>query len=159
MRSAKGLRPTAGSSRGTASSRSAASGSRRSIRSSTSSPRPRRAGRSGSSSSAGLVFALALHDTLTPGSLTGGNIIAGTGTIAPDGAVGPIGGIQQKIAGARQADAELFLVPADNCEEALDAEPGDMRLTRVETFDDALASIRAFADDPDADLPACEKEK
>ena len=49
--------------------------------------------------SAGLMFSLAIYDTLTPGSLTDDEIVAGTGEIAPDGTVGPIGGIQQKIVG------------------------------------------------------------
>ncbi len=62
--------------------------------------------------SAGLMFALAIYDTLTPGSLTGSAHIAGTGELDPQGNVGPIGGIQQKIAGAREAGADLFLVPA-----------------------------------------------
>ena len=50
--------------------------------------------------SAGLMFSLGIYDTLTEGSMTGGEVVAGTGTIGPDGAVGPIGGIDQKIAGA-----------------------------------------------------------
>ena len=62
--------------------------------------------------SAGLMFSLGIYDTLTPGSLTGGANVAGTGEIDGAGRVGPIGGIQQKIAGAREAGAELFLVPA-----------------------------------------------
>ena len=72
-----------------------------------------------------------------PGSLTRGGIIAGTGTMSDDGSVGPIGGIQQKIAGAADAKSEIFLVPADNCPEALAASDHDgMRLARVSTFDD-----------------------
>ena len=61
--------------------------------------------------SAGLMFSLAIYDTLTPGSLTDGQIIAGTGEIAPNGRVGAIGGIQQKVVAARDSGAELFLVP------------------------------------------------
>ena len=61
------------------------------------------------------MFSLAIYDTLTPGSLTDGEIIAGTGELADDGSVGPIGGIEQKIAGAEDAGAELFFVPKDNC--------------------------------------------
>ena len=61
--------------------------------------------------SAGLMFALSIYDTLTPGSLTDGGAVAGTGTIDRHGTVGEIGGIQQKIAGARQDGAQLFLVP------------------------------------------------
>ena len=67
--------------------------------------------------SAGLMFSLGIYDTLTPGSMTGG-VVAGTGTIASNGKVGPIGGIQQKIAAARETGAELFLVPSGNCREA-----------------------------------------
>jgi Lon-like protease len=108
--------------------------------------------------SAGLMFSLSIYDTLTPGSLTGGHIIAGTGEIRPDGSVGPIGGIQQKIAAARDAKAELFLVPAANCDEAVDAPKDDVRLARVETMEQAKQVVETFAADPDADLPTCEEE-
>jgi PDZ domain-containing protein len=108
--------------------------------------------------SAGLVMALAVYDTLTPGSLTGGGKVAGTGTIDQEGRVGPIGGIQQKIAGARDTGSELFLVPADNCETVGGVDPGDMRLTRVATMTEALDAISAWVEDPDADLPTCEDE-
>jgi len=108
--------------------------------------------------SAGLMFSLSIYDTLTPGSLTGGHIIAGTGEIRPDGMVGPIGGIQQKIAAARDAKAELFLVPAANCDEALGAPKDDVRVARVDTMEQAKETVEAFAADPDADLPSCEDE-
>lgn len=106
--------------------------------------------------SAGLMFSLAIYDTLTPGPLTGGHDIAGTGTISAEGAVGPIGGIEQKIAGARQDGAELFLVPPDNCDEALRVEDPGMRLVRADTMHDARTAIEAWAADADADLPTCE---
>ena len=64
------------------------------------------------------MFALGIYDVLTPGSLTDGKVIAGTGEIDAEGKVGPIGGIQQKLVGAQDDGAELFLVPADNCAEA-----------------------------------------
>jgi PDZ domain-containing protein len=105
--------------------------------------------------SAGLMFSLAIYDTLTQGSLTGGKNIAGTGTIDPEGNVGPIGGIQQKIPGARDAGAELFLVPEENCAEALTAANGDMRLARVKTLDQALEAVRTWVADPKAELPSC----
>ncbi|GAA4808002.1 PDZ domain-containing protein [Nocardioides caeni] len=104
--------------------------------------------------SAGLMFSLAIYDTLTPGSLTDGATIAGTGELRADGSVGPIGGIQQKIAGAEQAGAELFLVPPDNCADVAGLDP-DLRLVRVETMHDARVAIEAWVADPDADLPAC----
>lgn len=106
--------------------------------------------------SAGLMFSLAIYDTLTPGSLTGGKIVAGTGTIDDKGQVGPIGGIQQKIAAAQQAKAELFLVPADNCSEALGAPDDGMRLVKVTTMHDAMQSVKAWVRDPGTPLPSCE---
>ena len=105
--------------------------------------------------SAGLMFSLAIYDTLTPGSLTNGGAVAGTGEISAEGVVGPIGGIQQKIAGAREDGAQLFLVPADNCEDADGAQNGDMRLVRVDTFDTALTAVETWAQDHDAELPSC----
>lgn len=106
--------------------------------------------------SAGLIFSLAVYDTLTPGSLTGGRDVAGTGEIAPDGRVGPIGGIQQKIAGARDDGADLFLVPIDNCADALAADnSGDMRLMMATTMHDVRLALEKYAQDPDADLPSC----
>lgn len=108
--------------------------------------------------SAGLVFSLAIYDTLTPGSLTGGAKVAATGTITAEGEVGPIGGIQQKIAAAERDGAELFLVPPENCEEALGAAVEDIRLVRAETLHNARLAVEAWVDDPDADLPACTEE-
>jgi PDZ domain-containing protein len=107
--------------------------------------------------SAGLMFALGIYDTLTPGSLTDGDVIAGTGTITPNGKVGPIGGIQQKIAAARDTGAALFLVPAANCREALGATNGDMTLVRASTMHDVVDALETWVDDPEADLPSCER--
>ncbi|WKN47476.1 PDZ domain-containing protein [Nocardioides sp. Arc9.136] len=109
--------------------------------------------------SAGLMFSLAIYDTLTEGSLTGGEVVAGTGTIDPEGNVGPIGGIQQKVVGARDAGAQLFLVPPDNCADALGAPNEDMRLVRAETMHDAVEAIQDWVEDPDAKLPSCEDVK
>lgn len=97
--------------------------------------------------SAGLIFALAVVDKLTPGELTGGRFVAGTGTITPDGRVGPIGGIPFKMKAARDAGATAFLVPADNCAEAA-ANPQDgLTLVRVATLDEALAALDAMRGD------------
>lgn len=91
--------------------------------------------------SAGLMFALGIIDKIDPEDLTGGRIIAGTGTIDDEGLVGPIGGIPQKLVGARKAGADAFLVPVDNCAEALrTAQPG-LPMYRVATLDDALAAL------------------
>jgi PDZ domain-containing protein len=106
--------------------------------------------------SAGLVFALSVYDVLTPGAITGGNDIAGTGTITPAGRVGPIGGIQQKVAAARDVGASVFLVPPGNCAAAL-AVPvtDDLRLVRAPTLHSAVRSLTRYAADPQAELPAC----
>lgn len=106
--------------------------------------------------SAGLMFSMAIVDKLTPGALTGGLHIAGTGTIAMDGTVGPIGGIGQKIAGADNAGASVFLVPAANCAEAREAQSKDLTLVRVGTLKSAIDSVEKLADDPGASVPKCE---
>ena len=101
------------------------------------------------------MFSLAIFDTLTPGSLTGDQVVAGTGTIDEEGKVGPIGGIQQKIVGAREDGAKLFLVPPDNCDDALGARNGDMRLVKAVTMHAAVQAIEKWVEDPDAKLPTC----
>ncbi len=105
--------------------------------------------------SAGLLFSLGIYDTLTPGSLTDDRVVAGTGTIDADGKVGAIGGIQQKIVAAGDAGAELFLVPADNCDDAVGAPRGELRLVRVATMHEAVEAIETWTQDDEADLPAC----
>ncbi|WP_182380089.1 PDZ domain-containing protein [Nocardioides sp. WS12] len=104
--------------------------------------------------SAGLMFSLAIYDTLTPGSLTGGEIIAGTGELQPDGTVGPIGGIEQKIAGAQEAGAKLFFVPKANCPDVKDLDP-DLRLVKATTMHEARLALEKWAGDHDAKLPTC----
>jgi PDZ domain-containing protein len=105
--------------------------------------------------SAGLMFALSIYDTLTPGSLTGGAVVAGTGEIDGLGNVGEIGGIQQKIAGARHDGAQLFLVPPANCAEAITSNHGSMRLAKAATLKSAIASVTAWGKNHDAPLPQC----
>lgn len=96
--------------------------------------------------SAGLAFALAIVDRLTEGELTGGRTVASTGTINGYGEVGPIGGIQQKIVGAERAGASVFLVPAQDCADAVAVAPSSMTLVRVSTLHGALTSLRAVVD-------------
>jgi Lon-like protease len=95
--------------------------------------------------SAGMMFALGIIDKLTPGALTGGRRIAGTGTIDADGTVGPIGGIRQKLVGARQAGARYFLAPADNCAEVRGHVPAGLQVVRVATLDAARGDVTAIA--------------
>ncbi|KPM57392.1 signal protein PDZ [Frankia sp. CcI49] len=99
--------------------------------------------------SAGLMFALGIVDLLTPGELTGGKTIAGTGTIESTGEVGAIGGIQQKILGAEQAGASVFLVPKENCVDAVRMKP-DLRLVQVASLSDALDALKTLQKDPDS---------
>jgi Lon-like protease len=95
--------------------------------------------------SAGLMFALGIVDKLTPGSLTGGRFVAGTGEIAADGTVSPIGGIQQKMAGARDAGATIFLTPAANCPDTAGSVPAGMRLIKVSSLSGAVSALKALA--------------
>jgi PDZ domain-containing protein len=93
--------------------------------------------------SAGLMFSLGIIDKLEPADLTGGKVIAGTGTIDDAGAVGPIGGIPQKLVAAKRDGAKVFLTPAANCAEAeANAVPG-LPLAKVATLDDALSALQA----------------
>lgn len=88
--------------------------------------------------SAGLMWALGLYDLLTPGDLTGGRMIAGTGEIGLDGTVYPIGGIAEKIIAAAHAGADVFLVPQADLKAAQAAAGDAMQLVPVSTFQDAL---------------------
>ncbi|MEJ5915176.1 YlbL family protein [Pseudokineococcus sp. 1T1Z-3] len=106
--------------------------------------------------SAGMVFALGLVDLLTPGSLTGGEHVAGTGTVTAEGVVGPIGGIRQKLVGASRAGATLFLAPAANCPDLAGAVPEGMQVVAVATVADAVAALEAVAAGEGDDLPGCE---
>ncbi len=94
--------------------------------------------------SAGLMFALGIIDKLTPDNLTGGKFIAGTGEIEPSGAIEPIGGIQQKMAGARAAGATIFLTPASNCSNTTGAVPAGLRLVRVTSLANAVSELSAL---------------
>jgi PDZ domain-containing protein len=96
--------------------------------------------------SAGLMFALGIIDKLGPDSLTGGRKIAGTGEISPDGKVGPIGGIAEKMIGAKDRGATFFLSPAENCAEAKSTKPSGITLVKVDTLKGALAALQTLRD-------------
>jgi PDZ domain-containing protein len=104
--------------------------------------------------SAGLAFSLGIVDRLTPGSLTGGRTVAGTGTIDGFGHVGPIGGIQQKIYGALDAGATVFLAPAGDCADAKEVAPDSLTLVKVDTLHTALDALAAIRDGSN-DFPHC----
>ena len=105
--------------------------------------------------SAGMMFALGLVDKITPGALTGSKDIAGTGTINMDGQVGPIGGIQQKIAGAHGAGSKFFLAPASNCDEVKGHEPEGMQVFAVSTLHEAVTATKAIASGNPSGLATC----
>ncbi|MFD7393987.1 PDZ domain-containing protein [Streptomyces virginiae] len=105
--------------------------------------------------SAGLMFALGIVDKLTPEDLTGGKFVAGTGTITDEGKVGPIGGIQMKTIGARQAGAEYFLTPAENCASAASHVPDGLTLVKVSTIGDATKALEKIRKGDTAGLPKC----
>ena len=87
--------------------------------------------------SAGLMLSLALYDRLTPLDLSSGRSIAGTGTILCDGEVGPIGGVEQKVAGAERKGAEVFLSPVANAEAARTS-ADSIEVVAVSSFQDAV---------------------
>ncbi|TLP77220.1 YlbL family protein [Nesterenkonia sphaerica] len=108
--------------------------------------------------SAGLMFTLGIIDTMTEDSLTGGEDWAGTGTVDPDGKVGAIGGIAQKVAGARSQGAEHFLAPRDNCDELDGRLPNGLEVYGVDDADQAveiLAAVRDGDEDFLAGLAPC----
>ena len=94
--------------------------------------------------SAGMMFALGIIDKLTSDNLAGGKFIAGTGEITSSGQVQPIGGIQQKMVGARDAGATVFLAPAANCTDVRGAVPSGLRVVKVSTLSQAMLDLEAL---------------
>jgi PDZ domain-containing protein len=108
--------------------------------------------------SGGMMFALGIIDRLTPGNLTGGLHIGGTGTIQESGVVGPIGGVVQKLHGAKAAGATVFLAPAGNCPEIVGNEPSGLRVVKIEKLSDAVSALEKISKNQDlASLPICTK--
>lgn len=103
--------------------------------------------------SAGLMFALGVVDKLTTGDLNHGAFVAGTGTIDAAGTVGPIGGIPFKLVAAKEAGASTFLVPAQNCAEAVANAPDGLRLVKVDTLPGAVSELGTLASG--GDVPSC----
>jgi PDZ domain-containing protein len=94
--------------------------------------------------SAGSMFALGIIDKLTPGAMTNGQTIAGTGTISPTGKVGPIGGIVQKMYAAKNIGADVFLAPAENCSETVGNTPEGLKVYRIERLNQAVELLKAI---------------
>lgn len=108
--------------------------------------------------SGGMMFAIAITDKLTPGAMTGGLNISGTGTIDPSGKVGAIGGIRQKMYAALRADSNYFLAPAENCDEVVGAIPDGLNVIKVNTLSEAKSAIAKLASGvKPSSLPSCSK--
>jgi PDZ domain-containing protein len=106
--------------------------------------------------SAGMMFALGIIDKLTPGKLNGGARIAGTGTITASGTVGAIGGIRQKLYGARNAGATYFLAPKSNCDEVVGHIPSGLRVFATSTLGQSLTALKAIKSGTGlSSLPTC----
>jgi PDZ domain-containing protein len=94
--------------------------------------------------SAGLAFTLGIIDTLTGGQLTGGHVVAATGTIDPDGSVGDVGGVAQKTVAVQRAGATLFLVPPQELAVARAKATGRLEVEAVANIAQALADLAAI---------------
>ncbi|MUL39871.1 PDZ domain-containing protein [Streptomonospora sp. PA3] len=107
--------------------------------------------------SAGMMFALGIIDRLSEQSLTGGHEIAGTGTITPEGEVGGVSGVAQKMVSAQRLGAEYFLVAGESCAQTFEsAATGEIEVVKVQTLDDAVEALKAIRTGEGAgDLPSC----
>jgi Lon-like protease len=107
--------------------------------------------------SAGQIFALGIIDKLTPGALLDGFSVAGTGTIAPTGEIGPIGGITQKLYGAERAGATVFLAPMSNCADiAAGPVPEGLDIYAVNTLGQSLYVLNTLTSGASTNLlPRC----
>lgn len=103
--------------------------------------------------SAGIVLALELYDQLTPGDLTGGRLIAGTGEVDYDGNVGRIGGVDKKVVAADREGCVIFFVPNEGgregsnyqlAKETADAINSDMEIVPIDSFEEALTYLLAL---------------
>lgn len=93
--------------------------------------------------SGGLMTALTVYDLLAEEDLLAGRRVAGTGEITSDGRVGPISAIAEKVATAERADADVFLAPLEQLEDARDAaDDDDLRVVGVGSLDDAVEALR-----------------
>jgi PDZ domain-containing protein len=99
--------------------------------------------------SAGTMLAIGLYDKLTPGALADGEKFAGTGTITAAGDVGAIGGIRQKMYGAKNAGADFFLAPASNCDEVVGHVPAGLQVFAMSTLEQGIDIVKTVADGGD----------
>ena len=99
-------------------------------------------------SSGGLMMSLAIYNQLVPEDITGGMKIVGTGTIDIEGNVGEIGGVRYKLIGAVKNDADLFICPEENYEEAMSVKKEkdyDITIISVSTFLEAIEKLEGLS--------------
>lgn len=92
--------------------------------------------------SAGLLIALALYEATGDDDLVRDRVVAGTGTIDTSANVGPVDGIREKVRGAELAGADVFLVPAEQADEAEAAAPAGLEVIPVATLQDAIDALQ-----------------
>ena len=95
--------------------------------------------------SAGMIFALDIAQRLEGKNYAGTTPVAGTGTIDLSGNVGAIGGIKQKMLGARDEGYKVFLAPVGNCADVVGNEPKGMTVIPVSTLSEARAAMQRVA--------------
>ena len=108
--------------------------------------------------SAGMMYALGLIDKVTPERETGGETVAGTGTIDADGEVGAIGGVRLKMRAALRDGAAWFLAPASNCDEVVGHVPEGLRDVKVSTLQEAYEALVAIGEGHGDSLARCAVE-
>ena len=99
-------------------------------------------------SSGGLMMSLAIYNQLVPEDITNGMKIVGTGTIDIEGNVGEIGGVRYKLIGAVKNDADLFICPEENYEEAMSVKEEkdyDITIISVSTFLEAIEKLEGLS--------------
>ncbi|WP_314906329.1 PDZ domain-containing protein [Propionibacterium acidifaciens] len=104
--------------------------------------------------SSGLVLSLAIYAKLRSEDLMASRVVAGTGTIEANGTVGAVPAVAEKMRGAEQDGAQIFLVPAANCSDAAGGAT-DMELVRVAKLSDAVSSLDALAQGHPETVPRC----
>ncbi|MFJ7158045.1 S16 family serine protease [Streptomyces sp. NPDC101118] len=107
--------------------------------------------------SAGLLFSLGIVDKIdgdgSGGDLTGGRVVAGTGTITDTGEVGAVGGVALKTQAAKRDGATVFLVPKAECSDAKAELPEGLRLVPVTTLSGAVSALKAL--EKGGSVPSC----
>ncbi|MDR2620572.1 MAG: PDZ domain-containing protein [Propionibacteriaceae bacterium] len=111
---------------------------------------------SGVTSAAGLILAIGVYDYLDSEDLIAGRSVAGTGVVDVSGTISAASGVAEKLRAAADAGADLFLLPAANCQDIVGSSFGGMRIVKVSALEDAIASLRTLRDDPTAEVPSCE---